>query len=52
MSTRPSTGRRIRKDDDEMDVFDHRREIVPRAGQAKAANRRDRRAARQGRSTE
>jgi hypothetical protein len=40
MSIRPSTGRRTRKDGDEIDVFDHRRETAPRVGQAKAAKRR------------
>lgn len=56
MSTRPSTGRRARKDGDEIDLFDHRRTEAPRAGVAKAAksraNRRDRRAGRRAGWTE
>ncbi|CRK56973.1 hypothetical protein [Alloactinosynnema sp. L-07] len=51
MSTRPSTGRRVRLNGTEIDMFDHRRTERPKAGEAKAvktaANRRERQAGRQ-----
>ncbi|WP_370973887.1 hypothetical protein [Amycolatopsis sp. cg9] len=50
MSTHPSTGRRARHDGEEVDMFDHRRDVKPGRGRAKRAkvraNRRARRAAR------
>lgn len=51
MSTRPSTGRRPRKDGHEVDMFDHRRQFRHRRGASKeaktAVNRRERRSGRQ-----